>query len=627
MLLVPGLSSAQTAPGGLTDGGQGVGVQAPSAPSTGGVNVQAPSAPSTGSAGQTAGQANQAANQAAGQANDAANQATGQQGAPANNAGQTLPNIGNVGQNVPNIGNAGQTLPNTNNAGQNLPSTNNAGQNLPNTSNVGQNLPSTNNAGQTLPNTSNVGQGVPNTAGTMDLTNQPSNLGNQQIPGVPNANPGQVLQNPGNAMNALPNQAGATGIDGSMNAAGSLTFGGNLTLGGTQFNSGEAFQVVQLPSGFTLPNTGAVTIPEGSIINVPGRPDLGNINVTSPLNAQVGVNQTSQLGANVQNGVQQPGIPSVNAPGMPDANAVQNLPNVSGLQNLLQGINMPDATGVPNVGVPGVPGIENNVGLPGVPGMENNAGLPGVPSTGIGQPSIPSLGSTDLGSIQLSSGINLGDAQLPAGQQLQIISLPEGFTLPDTGLVSLPAGSLVSVPGQPDLGILSVDAPFSAQISGGFNQGFGAGVPMSSIQLSAPFLLGGELFPAGQELQVFGVPQGFTLPQSGSVVLPQGSVVFAPNRPDLGNMTVGSPVTGDVRGVQGIGQMAPNPSSVAGVQVGPSGVAGITGVSPAVNQPTAAQLQVRQVPRTGGESLPLIAFGLSLLAGSGLALRALGRKI
>jgi len=489
--------------------------------------------------------------------------------------------------------------------------------------NAGQTLP---NAGQTIDNSQQNATNQINTNPNTAINPNPGlNLGNN-IPGnvVPNTNalPGVPAngQLPGNV--ALPNTSGlpntAAGLpNSSASLNGALSFDANASLAGVQFNPGDQFQVVQLPEGFTVPSTpGSITLPSGTVINIPSRPDLGNITIPSALGAQMGA--SAQAGVNLETNIGQPGIPNIALPGVPDLG-----------QPGLPSVGLP---GVPDLGLPQLPNPQlPNIGLPGTPDIAvPNLGLEG--NVGIPMPGVPSVNLPTLGALTLTEGQLLGNTQIPSGQSIQILGLPNGISLPEGGTFNVPEGATIAIPGLPDLGVFTTSSPFSGSIVTGAPGTLG-GFPLGSIALSSPMSFGGSFFPAGQELQVFGVPEGFAFPASGPITLPQGAMLFAPGRPELGMFTAEGPVVGTIGGAPS-GFNAPSVSGVAGVQnaagipVAPSEVAGVSAASPSIapNQPTSAQLQVRQVPRTGGPSLPMIASGLGFLTAAGLGLRLLGRR-
>jgi hypothetical protein len=171
------------------------------------------------------------------------------------------------------------------------------------------------------------------------------------------------------------------------------------------------------------------------------------------------------------------------------------------------------------------------------------------------------------------------------------------------------------------MGIITLGSGFGSQVTGQLMGGLPAfGELLGSISLPAPMVLGGVPFPMGQPLEIVSLPAGFQLPSAGPVTLPIGTMVLVPGRPELGTIAIETPISTEIMGSPGLGALGPTGvESVAGVQVpGPT--------TESVFQPGGIQLQLRQIPSTGGPGAPIAAVGLSLLAGAGLALRRLSKR-
>jgi len=140
----------------------------------------------------------------------------------------------------------------------------------------------------------------------------------------------------------------------------------------------------------------------------------------------------------------------------------------------------------------------------------------------------------------LASGMTLNGLPFSAGQAISIVGLPAGFSLPQQGgNVMLPPGTVIIIPGRPDLGQITLT-------SGGMVN-LGLGLPFVTVaQLPAPIggilttgmSVGGVQLPAGAQIFITGLPQGFVLPPSGIITLPPGATISVLGRPDLGQLTL-----------------------------------------------------------------------------------------
>jgi hypothetical protein len=70
---------------------------------------------------------------------------------------------------------------------------------------------------------------------------------------------------------------------GGPNLAGQGTLAATLTASGSTFAAGEPIDILNVPSGNILPTGGTITLPIGTVIGIPSRPDLGAIPLSAPV--------------------------------------------------------------------------------------------------------------------------------------------------------------------------------------------------------------------------------------------------------------------------------------------------------------------------------------------------------
>jgi len=272
---------------------------------------------------------------------------------------------------------------------------------------------------------------------------------------------------------------------GVINVAGnaSVALDAAATVNGFALNPGDFVRVLQVPEGTILSDVGSVTLPAGSMVLIPARPELGAVFLDTALSGEIN------------------GIGAMALDASDDASAT----------------------------------------------------------------------------LTLDYTVTLNGVELNPGDVLGVLQVPDGVTLPDVGSMTLPAGTVVTILSRPDLGALALDTAVSGELNAGPDAsaevagvqviGPRVGVPslpnrgaigvpgvsfnlsqdmtvMATLELTSNAMLGDTLLPAGERLDVMGVPQSIGLPEAGSVTLPPGSMVAIPGRSDLGVITTDAPITG-----------------------------------------------------------------------------------
>jgi len=470
---------------------------------------------------------------------------------------------------------------------------------------------------------------------------------------------GQPAQQP---VGAAPSQVSA----GTLSTPLAVTLTSGTNLGGTQFSSGQQVSVISVPSDLSIPQSGSFTIPTGAVVSGPGM--SSQFTLQSPLTVSTGVNGQAGMSGTGTVGTNPMSVPS----GMlatPLAGSINQQLNLGG-QSFNTGtqisvVGVPTDLTFPETGVVTLPS-GTMVNIPSMAEMGTftlqtplNVSLSGETSTtltgNLGVPSVPNIPgmTTEMMNIpsEMMTGISamftspfsVGGSTITP-QELSIIGLPTNVSLPESGRFTLPTGSIVSFPGMPELGAISLENPLAINLTGGaaFAPMTGSQIPAGSFMLTSPLgltlpqqlTLGGMQFQPGQEFVLLGLPMGAEFPQMGMGMIPQGAILGIPGQPEnqfileapmMGNVTGAAPMLapgqasfetapGISPAREAISPSIPPAAPVAAAPAQRNEVAGISVPSQPAQQPAISQ-GVTTLPRTGGAPIPLTAAAVAMLSG------------
>jgi hypothetical protein len=334
----------------------------------------------------------------------------------------------------------------------------------------------------------------------------------------------------------------ASGIP-SLPAQGTLATG--VTLNGAPFQAGQAVTVLNVPVGFMLPQQGgSVMLPAGSVVTITGRPELGQFTLSRSTTVNLATQPGSlamPLGAPV-NAVVTSGL-SIGALALPP-----------GAQIMITGL--PAGTALPQATDLWTLPMGSTIAIPGRPELgQFTLSAPVAVDLMPGPAAVASLPAALPG--VLVTGVNVGSMNLPAGAHIMVVGLPSGINVPSPlGTMNLPPGATIQIAGRPDLGTLTLGQPITVDLAIPGPPPAGAppmsgGTPLSPSgaptlagqgMLAGAFSIGSAQLAAGEAIDILNVPTGTVLPSTGTITLPAGTLVGIPSRPELGAISLSSPI-------------------------------------------------------------------------------------
>ncbi|HEY3012909.1 MAG TPA: hypothetical protein VGJ36_09195 [Gemmatimonadales bacterium] len=330
---------------------------------------------------------------------------------------------------------------------------------------------------------------------------------------------------------------------------------GGMNLNGLPLSVGQPITIVGLPSGYSLPLSGTALLPAGSTIMVQGQPSP--ITLTSAVNINLGLTGLPLVAASLP--APMPGV-------LTNAMSIGGVQLPAGALILITGL--PAGMPVPSGGLiclpPGATITVANLPQAGqltltAPASVDLSAANFSGGTGLPPGAVSQLLAAPMAGV-LTSNVTIGGGlSLPAGAQIMVTGIPQGFVVPQTGIVTFPPGTTITVPTRVDLGQITLSVPVTIDLSvSGFGALPGSGLPgmltaPMRANLLASFNVGGANFLIGEAVDILSLPTGFTLPAGGPVTLPIGTVIGIPSRADLGPISLQAPLRVDL----GLGVAAP----------------------------------------------------------------------